>query len=85
MSSKRIYNIFFNLHTVSGIIISVALYVIFIAGAFSLLKEEIYDWENDVVDKRVSRQEIDYDRVLNFLGEEFKFKRQIFTSKFNWK
>ncbi len=74
MSSKRIYNIFFNLHTVSGIVISVALYIIFLAGAFSLFKEEIHDWENDVVEERVSRREIDYDRVLNFLDEEFALK-----------
>ncbi|WCC44944.1 hypothetical protein PJW08_01285 [Tenacibaculum finnmarkense] len=39
--SKRNYNVFFNTHTVSGIVISVALYVIFFAGAFSFFKEEI--------------------------------------------
>ena len=74
MSSKRIYNIFFNLQTVIGKVTSVALYIIFLAGAFSLFKEEIHDWENYIVDERVSRREIDYDRVLNFLDEEFALK-----------
>ena len=32
---NRIYNILFHTHTVSGIVISVALYVIFFTGSFS--------------------------------------------------
>lgn len=43
---NRAYNIFFHLHTVSGIVISVALFVIFFAGAFTLFKTEFYLWEN---------------------------------------
>jgi len=42
----RVYNIFFHTHTVSGIVISVALYIIFFAGAFTLFREEFYQWEN---------------------------------------
>lgn len=43
---NRAYNIFFHLHTVSGITISAALFVIFLAGAFTLFKTEFYLWEN---------------------------------------
>ncbi|MEM6398284.1 MAG: PepSY-associated TM helix domain-containing protein [Bacteroidota bacterium] len=43
---KRLYNITFHTHTVTGIVISAALFVIFYAGAFSLFREEIYKWEN---------------------------------------
>ena len=43
--SNRNYNVFFNTHTVSGIVISIALYVIFFAGAFALFKGEIQIWE----------------------------------------
>lgn len=43
---NRIYNILFHLHTVSGIILSVVLFVIFLAGAFTLFKNEFYLWEN---------------------------------------
>ena len=44
---KRIYNILFNLHTVSGIVISVALYVIFFAGSFSFFRDDIVAWERN--------------------------------------
>lgn len=43
--SKRTYNIYFSLHTVSGIVISVGLFVIFFAGAFILFLKEIEAWE----------------------------------------
>ena len=42
----RAYNILFHTHTVSGIVISVALYIIFFAGAFTLFRDEFYQWEN---------------------------------------
>jgi len=44
--SQRLYNIFFHTHTVAGITISAALFVIFYAGAFSLFRAEIHQWEN---------------------------------------
>jgi uncharacterized iron-regulated membrane protein len=48
--NKRSYNIFFHLHTVTGIVISVLLYVIFFAGSFSFFLNEIIAWErNDSV------------------------------------
>lgn len=43
---NRTYNILFHLHTVSGISLSAVLYVIFLAGAFTLFKNEFYLWEN---------------------------------------
>lgn len=48
----RAYNILFHTHTVSGIVISTALFVIFFAGAFTLFKEEFYLWENPSVRHR---------------------------------
>ncbi|WP_158977042.1 PepSY domain-containing protein [Cellulophaga sp. L1A9] len=48
---NRTYNILFHTHTVSGIVISVALYVIFFAGSFSFFRDEIVNWErNDIVE-----------------------------------
>lgn len=44
--NNRAYNILFHTHTVSGIVISFALYVIFMAGAFSLFRNEIHQWED---------------------------------------
>ncbi|WP_281638105.1 PepSY-associated TM helix domain-containing protein [Flavobacterium marginilacus] len=43
--NNRNYNIYFHTHTVSGIVISVVLFVIFFAGSFSFFKEEINNWE----------------------------------------
>lgn len=42
---NRIYNILFHTHTVSGIVISVALYVIFFTGSFSFFRDEITNWQ----------------------------------------
>ncbi len=44
--ANRPYNIFFHLHTVSGIVLAVGLFVIFFAGAFTLFKSEFYLWES---------------------------------------
>ncbi|RIV31500.1 PepSY domain-containing protein [Flagellimonas lutimaris] len=43
---NRIYNILFHTHTVSGIVISVALYVIFFTGSFSFFRDEIANWQH---------------------------------------
>lgn len=43
----RNYNIYFNTHTISGIIICALLYVIFFAGSFSFFKKEITAWQNN--------------------------------------
>lgn len=65
--SKRNYNVFFNTHTVSGIVISVALYVIFFAGAFALIKEEIEVWEEGSPLSYIERADIDYDKIFKSL------------------
>ncbi len=74
--SKRTYNIFFNLHTVSGIVISAALFIIFFAGAFTLFFKEIETWErsrgshpsslNNTIDKKAT----DLDRLVEKLDKE---------------
>lgn len=65
----RLYNITFHTHTVSGIVISFALYVIFFAGAFTLFRKEFYPWENPAV-RQPFMAEIDYDAVLRNLKEK---------------
>lgn len=57
--NNRNYNIIFHLHTVSGIVISVLLFVIFFAGSFSFFRDEIVNWERN--DKVVSTEEITID------------------------
>jgi len=65
--SKRNYNVFFNAHTVSGIVISVALYIIFFAGAFALFKNEIAIWEEGSPINNIDRTAIDYDKIISTL------------------
>jgi uncharacterized iron-regulated membrane protein len=60
---KRTHNILFHTHTVAGIVISFALFVIFFAGAFALFRGELHRWENP--DARYETPiNIDLDRVL---------------------
>lgn len=70
--SKRNYNVFFNTHTVSGIVISVALYIIFFAGAFSLFKEEIAVWQEGKPLSHTERKDIDYDRIFKNLDKKYE-------------
>jgi uncharacterized iron-regulated membrane protein len=67
---NRAYNIFFHTHTVSGIVISVALYIIFFAGAFTLFKSEFYTWENPLFRKHISADEIRTSEVFKALYKE---------------
>lgn len=69
--SNRNYNVFFNTHTVSGIVISVALYVIFFAGAFALFRDEIIAWENGKLQQNTPRDLVDYDGVINSLKKDY--------------
>lgn len=73
--SKTNYNRYFHIHTVSGIVISAALYVIFFAGAFALFMDATSEWEessyiseiNHTIDKN---QPLDYDRLVVKLKQE---------------
>ncbi|QXP60427.1 PepSY-associated TM helix domain-containing protein [Olleya sp. HaHaR_3_96] len=69
--SNRNYNVFFNTHTVSGIVISVALYIIFFAGAFSLFKEEIGVWQEGTAESHTERKNIDYDNIFKALEKNY--------------
>lgn len=60
---NRTYNILFHTHTVTGIVICCALYIIFYAGAFALFKDEIYQWENHEA-RVVPNANVDYDQLV---------------------
>ena len=68
--SKRNYNVFFHTHTVSGIVISVALYIIFFAGAFALIKDEITAWEKGDSVHIEQAEKIDYNQVVERIKAE---------------
>ncbi|MEM7550978.1 MAG: PepSY-associated TM helix domain-containing protein [Bacteroidota bacterium] len=61
--NNRNYNVFFNTHTVSGIVISVGLFVCFFAGSFALFLDNINRWENNTI-KGEYREDIDFERAL---------------------
>jgi uncharacterized iron-regulated membrane protein len=68
---KRSYNIFFDLHTVSGIVISVLLYVIFFAGSFSFFRDEIISWERNEPVSNNHEFSLDVDAALNTLQKKY--------------
>ncbi|NQY30642.1 MAG: PepSY domain-containing protein [Flavobacteriaceae bacterium] len=69
--SKRSYNVFLHTHTVSGIVISVALYIIFFAGAFALIKDEITVWEKGInYTRNIEENSIDYDVLVEKIKAE---------------
>ncbi|MEC7263133.1 MAG: PepSY-associated TM helix domain-containing protein [Bacteroidota bacterium] len=71
---NRIYNILFHTHTVSGIVISVALYVIFFAGSFSFFRDEIASWQRG---HHVPQQDAivgSMDEYLNHLSKTYNLQ-----------
>lgn len=76
----RNYNIYFNTHTISGIIICAILYVIFFAGSFSFFKDEISAWQKNRSAYTHQATANDYDFVLdslhaahNLMGRDLTF------------
>ncbi len=60
----RAHNIMFHTHTVSGIVISAALFICFYAGAVALFMDELYQWENpEARMETVDPASVDYDQV----------------------
>jgi len=79
---NRQYNIFFHLHTISGIVISVLLYVIFFAGSFSFFRDEIVNWERNEPVFLKKRIDVNIDIALdsiqkkyNLYGRDISFSR----------
>lgn len=75
MSNNRKYNIFFHLHTVSGISITIGLFVIFFAGSFTLFREEIKEWESATAEGKEKvepekKRETDYCLILQKMEQK---------------
>ncbi|MBP4139824.1 PepSY-associated TM helix domain-containing protein [Flavobacterium geliluteum] len=69
--SNRNYNIYFHTHTVSGIVISVVLFVIFFAGSFSFFRDEIINWERSESTVITKEIQLDYDTALQTLDKKY--------------
>ena len=74
----RLHNIMFHTHTVTGIVISFVLFIIFYAGAFSLFRDDFYKWENPLA-RFEAKEEVDYDKTLklvqNYINEKDAFTK----------
>ncbi|WP_111309913.1 PepSY-associated TM helix domain-containing protein [Confluentibacter sediminis] len=81
--NNRIYNILFHTHTVSGIVISVVLYVIFFAGSFSFFRDEIVNWERNESVQVTDDIKLNFNKVLDSLNaEDDLYGRDIEFSKY---
>lgn len=75
MSINRVYNVMFHTHTISGIIISAALYVIFFTGSISFFKEEIQAWENNETSTKGDYfGQANFDSILKNIEKEHELK-----------
>ncbi|MAU72037.1 MAG: hypothetical protein CML04_08065 [Pseudozobellia sp.] len=80
---RRIYNIMFHTHTVSGIVISVALYVIFFAGSFSFFRDEIANWERGEHVEVLDQLPGDIDSYISHIKEDHNLQgREISLSHY---
>ncbi|MFD1603446.1 PepSY-associated TM helix domain-containing protein [Flavobacterium artemisiae] len=68
--NNRHYNIYFHTHTVSGIVISVVLFVIFFAGSFSFFRDEIINWERSESTAITREIQLDYNKALKDLDKK---------------
>ncbi|WP_242202402.1 PepSY-associated TM helix domain-containing protein [Aestuariivivens insulae] len=79
---NRTYNILFHTHTISGIVISVVLYIIFFAGSFSFFRDEIVNWERNQSVTITDDIQLDLNTALDTLngrynlnGRDIEFKK----------
>ncbi|PQA56845.1 PepSY-associated TM helix domain-containing protein [Siphonobacter curvatus] len=72
---NRKYNIYFNTHTVSGIIICAILYVMFFAGSFSFFRDDLAAWQKNesyLSQKGLIKKDFNY--VLDSLSRHHTLK-----------
>jgi len=77
--SNRNYNIFFHTHTVSGIVISVVLYIIFFAGSFAFFRDDIANWERGESASISKEIQLDYDKALKTLDTAYDLRGRKIT------
>ncbi|MGI9527511.1 MAG: PepSY-associated TM helix domain-containing protein [Weeksellaceae bacterium] len=65
---KRLFNIFFNIHTVAGIFISAILFVMFFTGTLSFLRDEFIAWERNQPILPDNFHKVDFDYLLHYIG-----------------
>ncbi|PKK36343.1 peptidase [Siphonobacter sp. SORGH_AS_0500] len=72
---NRKYNIYFNTHTISGIIICAILYVMFFAGSFSFFKDDLASWQkNESYVSHKGKITKDFNFILDSLSRHHTLK-----------
>lgn len=71
---NRNYNIYFHTHTVSGIVISVVLFIIFFAGSFSFFKDEITNWERNESVEITKNISFNIENALDTINKKYPLK-----------
>ncbi|MCV9386126.1 PepSY-associated TM helix domain-containing protein [Reichenbachiella ulvae] len=71
---NRKYNVLFHLHTISGIVISALLFVIFFAGSFSFFRDEIVNWQKGHTVAQTEAIDMDLDLALDSLALRYDLK-----------
>lgn len=69
--NNRNYNIYFHLHTISGIIISAILFVIFFAGSFAFFKNEISNWQKNAPNNETEKRQINYNAIIDTIATKY--------------
>ncbi|MBX3255825.1 MAG: PepSY domain-containing protein [Chitinophagaceae bacterium] len=67
----RNYNIYFHTHTISGIIITAVLFVIFFAGSLSFFKNEISAWQKNSSNNTEAKRSLDYNKIVDSVGKKY--------------
>lgn len=80
--NTRNYNIYFNTHTISGIIICALLYVIFFAGSFSFFRNEIAAWQQGDSFSKMTKADVDCDYLLDSLEQTMELNGRDITFSF---
>ncbi|GGF74802.1 PepSY-associated TM helix domain-containing protein [Wenyingzhuangia marina] len=87
---NRKHNILFHTHTVSGIVISVVLYIIFFAGSFSFFRDDIINWERNESTKVSENISFDINQAIdtvqttkNLYGSDVTFVKHGYERRVN--
>ncbi len=60
---KRLHNVLFHMHTVSGIVISFVLFIVFLCGAIAFFQDELYQWENPLA-RFEAPENVNFDKAI---------------------
>ncbi len=79
---KKTRSIFFSLHTTTGMLVSLLLFVIFFAGAFALFKDDIQLWQEHRKVESIPSNQVSFDSILDQLDKSHSLYGRDITMKF---